>query len=178
MSLPACNGVSNETTLDKRTVAVVAADSIPFTTCLTETGLVAFVAASCLKFCFSVSPAFKLYVHLPSEPTVASPVFPSCKTTLTVAPAIPVPEILRSVEPKSPSKFADGVIVGAAGFATLSCEISTVEPSGNVATTTFALSFVAPGVNVTPVGKLLLPRFTSVNLFAKLCLIVDVKLPF
>ena len=71
-----------------------------------------------------------------------------------------------------------GVIVGAAGFATLSCEISNVEPSGNVATTTFALSFVVPGVNVTPVGKLLLPRFTSVTLSAKLCLIVGVKLPF
>ena len=71
-----------------------------------------------------------------------------------------------------------GVIVGAAGLATLSCEISTVDPSGNVATTTFAFSFVAPGVNVTPVGRLLLLRFTSVTLFAKLCLIAVVKLPF
>ena len=178
MSRPACSGVSNEAASDKRTVAVVAADSIPFATCLTETGLVAFVVASCLKFCFSVSPAFKLYVHLPSEPTVVSTSFPSCNVILTVAPAIPVPEILRSVELKSLSNPAVGVIVGASGFATLSCEMGNVEPSGNVATTTFSLSFVVPDVNVTPVGRLLLPRFTSVNLFAKVCLIAGVKLPF
>ena len=123
-----------------------------------------------------------MYVHLPSEPTVVSPFFPSCKAILTVAPAIPVPEMLRSVELKSLSNLGVGVIVGASGFATLSCEMGNVEPSGNVATTTFSLSFVVPGVNVTPVplivGRLLLPRFTSVNLFAKVCLIAGLKLPF
>ena len=119
-----------------------------------------------------------MYVQFPSEPTVVSTVLLPCKSIFTVAPAIPVPEILRSVEPKSPLKFALGVIVGAAGLATLSCEMSNVEPSGNVATTTFSLSFVVPGVNVTPVGRLLLPRFTSVNLFAKVCLIAGLKFPF
>ena len=133
-------------------------------------------------FCVKTSLFFKLYVQFPSEPTVVSTVLPPCKSILTVAPAIPVPEILRSVEPKSPLKFALGVIVGAAGFATLACEMSNVEPSGNVATTTFSLSFVVLGLNVTPVplivGRLLLPRFTSVNLFAKVCLIAGLKLPF
>ena len=178
MSRPACSGVSNEAVADKRTFAVVAADSIPFATCFTETGLVAFVVASCLKFCFSVSPACKLYVHLPSESTVVSTFFPSCNVILTVAPAIPVPDMLRSVELKSLSNPGVGVIVGAAGLATLSCEMSNVESSGNVATTTFVLSFVVPGANVTPVGKLLLLRFTSVNLSAKACLIAGLKLPF
>ena len=119
-----------------------------------------------------------MYVQFPSESTVVSTVLPPCKSILTVAPAIPVPEILRSVELKSFPNPVVGVIVGAAGFATLSCEISNVEPSGNVATTTFSLSFVVPGVNVTPVGRLLLPRFTSVNLFAKVCLIAGLKFPF
>ena len=86
--------------------------------------------------------------------------------------------MLRSVESNEPAYAPFGVTFGATGFATLSCEISTVDPSGNVATTTFAFSFVAPGANVTPVGKLLLPRFTSVNLSAKACLIAVLKLPF
>ena len=123
-----------------------------------------------------------MYVQFPSEPTVVSTVLPPCKSIFTVAPAIPVPEILRSVELKSFPNPVVGVIVGAAGFATLACEISNVEPSGNVATTTFSLSFVVPGVNVTPVplivGRLLLPRFTSVNLFAKVCLVASLKFPF
>ena len=160
------------------TLDLAAADSTSYITCVTETGFVDFVFESCLTFCVNTSLAFKLYVQLPFWSTVASPVFPSCKAILTVAPAIPVPETLRSVELNSLPNPLLGVIVGAAGFATLSCEISNVEPSGNVATTTFALSFVVPGVNVTPVGKLLLPRFTSVTLSAKLCLIVGVKLPF
>ena len=90
--------------------------------------------------------------------------------------------MLRSVELKSLSNPAVGVIVGAAGLATLSCEMSNVEPSGNVATTTFDLSFVVPDANVTPlpliVGRVLLLRFTSVNLSAKACLIAGLKLPF
>ena len=56
-----------------------------------------------------------MYVQFPSEPTVVSTVLPPCKSIFTVAPAIPVPEILRSVEPKSPLKFALGVTVGAGG---------------------------------------------------------------
>ena len=123
-----------------------------------------------------------MYVHLPSEPTVVSTVLPPCKSIFTVAPAIPVPDMLRSVELKSLSNPGVGVIVGAAGLATLSCEMSNVEPSGNVATTTFDLSFVAPGANVTPVplivGRVLLLRFTSVNLSAKACLIAGLKLSF
>ena len=99
---------------------------------------------------------------------------------MIVDPAIPVPFKVLSVDNTlSPTV---GVTVGTSGLATLSCEMSNVESSGNVATTTFDLSFVAPGANVTPlpliVGRLLLPLFTSVNLFAKVCLIAGVKLPF
>ena len=90
--------------------------------------------------------------------------------------------MLRSVELKSLSNLGVGVIVGASGFATLSCEMGNVEPSGNVATTTSDLLFVVPGANVTPVplivGRVLLLRFTSVNLSAKVFLIAGVKLPF
>ena len=40
---------------------------------------------------------------------------PSCKVTVIVAPGIPVPEILRSVDTRVPLYFASVVIVGATG---------------------------------------------------------------
>ena len=129
-------------------------------------------------FWVNTSPAFNSYFQFPSVPTVVETSLSSCNVILTVAPAIPVPEMLRSVESNEAAYAPFGVIFGASGLATLSCEMSNVEPSGNVATTTFVLSFVAPGANVTPVGKLLLLRFTSVNLSAKACLIAGLKLPF
>ena len=95
---------------------------------------------------------------------------------------MPVPEMLRSVESNEAAYAPFGVTIGSSGLATLSCEMSNVEPSGNVATTTFVLSFVVPGANVTLlpliVGRVLLLRFTSVNLSAKACLIAGLKLPF
>ena len=119
---------------------------------------------------------------MPSVPTVVETSLLSCNVILTVAPAIPVPEMLRSVESNEAAYAPFGVTIGASGFATLSCEMSNVEPSGNVATTTFVLSFVVPDANVTPlpliVGRVLLLRFTSVNLSAKACLIAGLKLPF
>ena len=125
-------------------------------------------------FWVNTSPAFKSYFQFPSVPTVVVTSLLFCNVILTVAPAIPVPEILRSVESSESAYAPFGVTTGAVGLATLSWETSILEPSEKVTLTTLFVSSVVPAVNL---GFPFNVWLTCFSFSAKLPLIFFVKLP-